>query len=258
MTRKLIPLFILAALSLPAIWDIITPGYFPVHDDTQVVRVYEMHKAISSGQFPVRWVSDLGYGYGYPIFNFYNPLPYYFGAAFMFLGFDALNAAKIMFVFPIFLSGLTMYLLSRIILPRWWALLAAILYIYAPYHAVQIYVRGAVAEYWAYALLPLIFWAIWNKKIILGGLFFAALIISHNLTAFMSIYFIGILMIIQLIRIKNKSLFLAFCFLFLAFGLGLSAFFWLPAIVESGKTQVSQMVFDQFDPPSKHLVTFNN
>ncbi len=215
-----------------------------------------MHKSLSAGQFPARWVPDLGYGYGYPIFNFYNPLPYYFGASFMFLGFDALAAAKMMFIFPIILSGLTMYLFSRLLMPRWGAFLASILYIYAPYHAVQIYVRGAVAEYWAYAILPLVFWAIWKRKIILGGITLAALITSHNLTSFMTIPFIALLLLIKNNIYKgykkyNRMIILLFI------GLGLSAFFWLPAIAETNKAQVSQMVFGQFDPPAKHLITFN-
>ena len=34
---------------------------FPIHDDTQVARVYEMGKALSDSMFPVRWVEDLGF-----------------------------------------------------------------------------------------------------------------------------------------------------------------------------------------------------
>ena len=246
---------LLIAVSLPAIYQIITPGYFPIHDDTQVARVNQMYKALSAGQFPVRWVPDLGYGYGYPIFNFYNPLPYYFGSLFMFFGLDALLAAKMMFIFPIILSGLTMYLFSKLLLPRWGAALAAVLYLYAPYHGVQIYVRGAVAEYWAYAVLPLVFYAIWKRKIILAGLSLAALITSHNLTAFMSIPFISLFILIKFFEVKNKLLFTVYCLLFTALALSASAFFWLPAIAETAKTQVSQMVFENFDPPAKHLIT---
>ena len=246
---------LLIAVSLPAIYQIITPGYFPIHDDTQVARINQMYKALSAGQFPVRWVPDLGYGYGYPIFNFYNPLPYYFGSLFMFFGLDALLAAKMMFIFPIILSGSTMYLFSKLMLPRWGAALAAVLYLYAPYHGVQIYVRGAVAEYWAYAVLPLVFYAIWKRKIILAGLSLAALITSHNLTAFMSIPFISLFILIKFFEVKNKLLFTVYCLLFTALALSASAFFWLPAIAETAKTQVSQMVFENFDPPAKHLIT---
>lgn len=251
-------LFILL-LSIPAVWPIVAPGFFPVHDDAQVARVQQMHAASRGGQFPVRWVPDLGYGYGYPIFNFYNPLPYYFGASFMFVGFDVLTATKLMYVFPVFLSGITMFIFSRLLLSNTASVLAGIFYVYAPYHAVQIYVRGAVAEYWAYAILPLVFYALWKKKIILGALSFAALILSHNLTSFMSIPFILLFFFFQIIEIFTskktrdiKSSIIHYS-LSIILALGLSAFFWLPSVLESSKTGVDQMVFEKFDPPSKHV-----
>ncbi|MBI2309825.1 hypothetical protein HYU89_02915 [Candidatus Collierbacteria bacterium] len=249
-------------LSVPAVWQIIAPGFFPMHDDIQVARVEQMFVALKSGQFPVRWVPDLGYGYGYPIFNFYNPLAYYFGAAFMFLGLDALEATKLMFIFPVLVSGISMFIFSKLFLSDFASGFAGLLYVYAAYHAVQIYVRGAVAEYWAYALLPLVFYAIWKRKIIFAGLTLAALIASHNLTAFMTIPFLVLLFLFRYFKISklknfnndNLILILFRGMVPLMIGLGLSAFFWLPSILESPKTLVSQMVFEKFDPPSKHVV----
>lgn len=234
-----------------------TPGYFPMHDDIQVVRVQQMHKQLTSWQFPVRWVADLGYGYGYPIFNFYNPLPYYFGAAAMFAGLDALAATKAMMVFPIVASAASMYVLARMKLNRLGAMLAGLLYLYAPYHAVQIYVRGAVAEYWAYAVLPLVFWALWKGKVAAGGMFLAILILSHNLTAVMVIPFLGLVVVSRFIGTKKTEIInysgnVAAIF---AIGLGLSAFFWLPATIEASQTGVADMVFHQFDPPARHLIS---
>jgi len=251
-------LFILL-LSIPAVWPIVAPGFFPVHDDAQVARVQQMYVALRSGQFPVRWVPDLGYGYGYPIFNFYNPLPYYFGAGFMFAGLNVLTATKLMYLFPVFLSGITMFIFSRLLLSDIASVFAGILYVYAPYHAVQIYVRGAVAEYWAYAVLPLVFYALWKKKIILGALSLAALILSHNLTSFMSIPFILLFFFFQIIEIftskktRNIKSSIIHYSLSIILALGLSAFFWLPSVLESSKTGVDQMVFEKFDPPSKHV-----
>ena len=240
-------------LTVPAVWQIITPGFFPMHDDVQVARVQQMFVALKGGQFPVRWAPDLGYGYGYPIFNFYNPLPYYFGSVFIFMGFDVLAATKLMFVFPVVLSGISMFIFSKLFLSNFASGIAGLFYVYAPYHAVQIYVRGAVAEYWAYAVLPLVFYALWKRKIILGALALAALILSHNLTSFMSIPFILILIFIKLSTEKKKSLlFTIYCLLF-TLALGLSSFFWIPSILESSKTRVDQMVFEKFDPPSSHV-----
>ena len=76
-------LFFLIIVILLSYWSIshlLLPGFFPIHDNTQVQRVFEMSKSLRDGMFPVRWVSDMGYGFGYPIFNFYAPLAYYFGA----------------------------------------------------------------------------------------------------------------------------------------------------------------------------------
>lgn len=203
-----------------------------MHDDTQVVRVDQMFKALGSGQFPVRFVPDLGYGYGYPIFNFYNPLSYYFGAAFMFLGLDALWATKAMFILPILFSGLAMYWLTKRYFGPVAALVSGVFYVYAPYHAVQIYVRGAVAEYWAYAVIPLVIYAFLAKRQLLAAISLALLILSHNLTAFM---FIPFLILFRPIR----SILL---------GVGLATFFWLPALVEKNFTRVNLMVQQQFNP----------
>jgi hypothetical protein len=257
MSKKLLFAILILALSVPAIWNVITAGYFPVHDNTQVVRVQQMQRALLSGQLPVRWVPDLGYGYGYPLFNFYNPFPYYVAAGGMMAGVDVLLATKLMMALPVMVSGVTMYLLARTSLSRLGSLLAGVLYVYAPYHGVQIYVRGAVAESWAYAWLPFVFWAVIKRRSILGGLTVAVLVLSHNLTAFMTIPFIAILISLQLSttkKVQKKSLATDYLLL-ITLGLGLSAFFWLPAITESHLTGVSEMVFQRFDPPAKHLIT---
>src|SRR5437870_2917084 len=90
-------------LSIFSIFPLFHSGFFPMHDDTQVARVYEMGKALHDGMFPVRWVQDLGYGYGYPIFNFYSPLPYYIGGFLNLFGLDALLATKMTFIIGILL-----------------------------------------------------------------------------------------------------------------------------------------------------------
>ena len=46
--------------------DLLMPGYFPMHDDLQMMRQLEMDKCFRDGQIPCRWVPDMGYGYGFP------------------------------------------------------------------------------------------------------------------------------------------------------------------------------------------------
>lgn len=226
-------------------------GFFPMHDDTQVARVHQMTKSLRDGMFPVRWVSDLGYGYGYPIFNFYAPFAYYVGSIFDLAGFDELTATKIMMAVPFIILGIGMYLLSSSIFGKSGGVVSAIFAISSPYFAVNLFVRGAVAELYGIAFLPLIFYSfiqIVRKKqfryVIVGGISFAGMIVSHNLTALMATPFILVSIIILFIvsfreHQKVVSVFLVYT---LVIGVLLSAFYWLPAIFEIDYSNVRSQV----------------
>lgn len=242
--KKNLGLVSILLLSFWAIRPLLMPGFFPIHDDTQVARVFEMGKMLASGVFPVRWVPDLGYGYGYPIFNFYAPLAYYVGGIFMLLGFDALWATKMMMALGIILSGVFMYLLAREFFGKLGGLISGLFYIYAPYHAVDIYARGDVAEFWAYAFIPLVFLGIYKKNIPLGAIGFAGLILSHNLTAMMVTPFLIIAILLNCyIAPKGKKLLIACRLSLIVFlGLALSAFYWIPALLEMKYTNVMSQI----------------
>src|SRR3989338_8602106 len=172
------PLLLIIALSFVTILPLLGIGFFPMHDDTQPARLYEMAQALADGQFPVRWVRDLGYGYGYPLFNFYAPFPYYIGALFYLLGLGAISSAKIMMGIGMVLSGITMYLLVKKITSRVdTAIVASCAYLLAPYHASLLYVRGAVGELYAYAFLPLplLGWLLILRKRYMQGIISASI-----------------------------------------------------------------------------------
>lgn len=244
-------LILVLCLSIFAVLPFFRPGFFPIHDDTQVARVFEMGKALKDGMFPVRWVSDLGYGYGYPIFNFYAPLSYYVGGTLTLMGFDALIATKIMMVIGIILSGVFMYLLARDFWGETGGAISALFYLYAPYHAVDVFVRGDVSEFWAYAFIPLIFYSclrIYKKQkfryAIIGSLGFAALILSHNLTAMMVTPFLLIALIVLIfVSLKNKNRSVIYYLISMIFlGIGLSSFYWLPALLEMKYTNILSQI----------------
>ncbi len=260
--KKAIPLIIVLFLSFWAIKPLFSPGFFPMHDDTQVARVFEMHKSLNDGMFPVRWVEDLGYGYGYPIFNFYAPLAYYIGGFFMFLGFNALLATKIMIGLGIVLSGIFMYLLAREFWGEVGGIISGLLYLYAPYHAVDIYVRGDVAEFFAYAFIPLVFFGVYriykistaDSKLQLkiknniwfwvavSAFAYAGVILSHNLTAMMMTPFVFIFAFILYASSKLKINKPHFIWLGLLLGIVLAAFYWLPVFFELSFTNVLSVV----------------
>lgn len=246
-------LLLIIVLSFWSFRPLARSGLFPIHDDTQTARVIQMFQALRSFTFPVRWTADLGYGNGYPLFNYYAPLPYYFGAFMLFITNNPQLATKLMYFVAISGAGVSMYLLASSLTGTWGGLLAGILYLYAPYHAVQIYVRGSVGEYWAYALLPLLVWSIYkaldakNNTWITGSVILAALILSHNIISIISLfYFIIIFPPVIIMYFKKRSdpsylvIFLRLLKILL-FGLALSAFFWAPALLESKFTNVETL-----------------
>lgn len=236
-------LLAVVVLSWWAINHLFVPGFFPMHDDTQVVRVAQMTKALLDGHFPVRWVRDLGYGYGYPLFNFYAPLPYYIGAAINLSGFDALTSTKAMMVIGVLLSGAFMYLFAREFFGEVGGIVSALFYVYVPYHAVDIYVRGAVGEFWAIAFTPLAFFGLWKvsrdrkwRWVIVGSFGYAAIILSHNLTAMLVTPLLLMATLLASPKLWHRKLFIIFL------GLGLSVFYWIPALLEMGYTNVASQI----------------
>ena len=244
--KRFTPYILIAILSFFAFRPILIPGFFPIHDDTQVTRVFEMTNAIKDGMFPVRWSSDLGFGFGYPIFNFYAPFAYYVGAIFNLLVSDPLIATKLMMIAGIVIAGLSMFVLAKEFFAVKGGMLSAILYLYAPYHGLNIYVRGDVAEFYAYAFIPLVFYGLYKiykenllRYVFISSAFFALIIISHNLTALMLTPFFVLFALI--LGIKDRKKILSFLTSFvLAFML--SSFYFIPALLEMNYTNVLSQV----------------
>ncbi len=249
---------VLAARSL-----IFQSGYFNMHDDLQMMRQFELEKCFNDGQVPCRWVPDMGYGFGFPLFNFYPPLPYLVGEIFRVLGYSFVETAKLTFAFAFILSGITMYLLSKEFFGRIGGVLSAVFYIWAPYHSVDIYVRGAMNEAWALVWFPLIFLSSYkliksrkeeeSKWIVVLAISYAALFLSHNLMVMIFTPFFAIWILIHLFRFSswNKIPVLLLSGLW---GLGLSAYFTLPALLENKFTQVKGQLVGYYDY-TVHFVT---
>ncbi len=130
-----------------------------MHDDLQMMRQLEMEKCVQEGQIPCRWVPDMGYGYGFPLFNFYPPLPYIVGEVYRVAGFTFIDTAKLLFATAIILSGVFMYLFSKEYFGKTGGVVSAVFYMWAPYHSVDVYVRGAMNESWALVFFPMICWS---------------------------------------------------------------------------------------------------
>lgn len=235
MKKNFLALLLTLALGSFSYFPLSQKGFYPSHDDMQVRRIKETYDELKYKTFPVRWLSGLSYGYGYPLLNFYSPLVYYVGAALMTQNIDPIIATKITIIAGFILSSVFMFLLGKELFGTIGGIIAAVFYTYAPFHAVEIYVRGSLTEFWAFVPLPLIFYSLIKKHYLLASISIALLILSHHVLA---ILFAPVLLL-YLFFLKNSEKPENFQknIVSLIVGLGLSAFFWLPSFVESSLTR---------------------
>ncbi len=244
------PLLVVIFVGILAGKGLIGQGYFNMHDDLQMMRQLEMEKCFLTLQIPCRWIPDMGYGFGFPLFNFYPPLPYLIGEGVRLLGIPFVDTVKIVFILAFVTSGITMYFLGKEFFGRLGGVIASVFYVWAPYHSVDIYVRGALNEAWALVWFPLIFLTAYKlitakgKKFgwIVGlGLSWAALLVSHNLMAMVFAPLFALWCLLWIVRKKGwrqiPNLIIAGILAF-----GLVAFFTIPVLVEQKYTHANTLI----------------
>lgn len=232
---KTIILFFLI-LSLIVGRELFLSGSFATHDDLQVMRLFQMHKCLSDGQIPCRYLSEMGFGYGQPTFNYYSAFPYYVGAFFNLLNLSFLTTVKLLYFLNLFLAGCFFYKFARYHLSNIASIVAASAFILMPYRAVDIFVRGALAEITALTLLPLLLFSYYklSKEPKTSNALFSSVILfffltTHNLTTLISLPLIIVYLLY--LYFKNTS-FLKHLLLALLLGTGLSGFFIIPVLFE--------------------------
>ncbi|MEK7188709.1 MAG: hypothetical protein AAB685_02560, partial [Patescibacteria group bacterium] len=161
--RKLFDLFrkswliiLIVLVSIPTFYRMFSPGIYSMQD-FHFFRLFEFDKCVKELQIPCRWSPDAGLGYGEPLFNFYGQVSYSIGEIFHLIGFSLIDSIKILFILSLLGSAIAMYFLAK----RIWkndfaAFVSAVLYLYAPYRAVEVWVRGALPEALSFVLFPLI------------------------------------------------------------------------------------------------------
>ena len=247
---------LLAALSLlfalPALWPFLQLGLTLSADGMlHVLRTALLTIHQQEGVFYPRWMPDLVLGYGYPLLSFYGPATYYLASFFVALGADPALALLLTFAALLLLAGAGAYLLVYDLADeaeggrrRAAAMVGAVAYLYAPYLLINVYARGAVAEVGAQMLLPWIllflrriFYAANPTPAALGfALNTALLAMTHNISLlFMPpvIVLYGLVVIWQARALPwplRKRI--GVVVLSGAAALGVSAFFWLPLLLE--------------------------
>ena len=242
---------ILLVISLLPLTGLLPDGLPVTHDGgDHVARIASFFASLSEGNIVPRWASNLNWGYGHPILMFLYPMSSYVGSLFHWMGFGYVDATKMVFAVAFTASILAMYLWVKTAFGKRAGVIAAILYGFAPYRFVDLYVRGAIGEHMAFVFPPLICYFLFllsktvdyskGRQLVHGiglTLTVAALILSHNAVAIMFLPIIGLYWIYLLFTQSNTSMrFVIPSVYFFLLGFGIAAFFWMPAFFEGKYT----------------------
>jgi hypothetical protein len=288
------PLILLLAFSAFAWLPLVTPGYFlRAHDAPHSLFFLQaFDEAIRDGAWWPAWGPHFAFGYGYPLWIFYAPLAYYVGEAFHLLGFSLTTSIKLVDLVATVGATLSMYIWARKHFNPNAAAFAAIVYTYAPYHLLDLYVRSAVSEYFTFVWFPLVLWR-WElllesssrRNAMLAALVTAALILTHHGAAFIFAMLLAayLLFLFARIYVKQKnigqvtrerghsgqetlslvpsplslvSVSLSYAFIAGTLTLGLSAIFWLPMLLEQKYIVVEQWTSVAYNY-QKHFIFLN-
>jgi hypothetical protein len=238
---------LLFALALLALRPLARGKLVDGHDAAEYPpRLVEFAAALGDGQLPPVWAPDLGAGHGQPLFGFAPPLVYAAALPFQASGLrlaDSINFG----LFLLHLAGaIAMYRLGRALgASREASLAGAGAWLFVPYLALDLFVRAAFAESAAFAVGPVALLGVvlavrrpGARSVALGAAGVSLVLLSHNAAA---------LLLVPLLALVAGALVLdtrrcgtsagprraaASGFGALAAGLGLSAFFWVPALGE--------------------------
>ncbi|OGK62039.1 hypothetical protein A2334_04170 [Candidatus Roizmanbacteria bacterium RIFOXYB2_FULL_38_10] len=212
---------------------------FNFHDETQAARIQQMALNIKSGHIPPRLAPELSHNLGFPVFNFYAPFSYWVTTGLHLIGLPIPMALKFSFFLSLILSFTSMFLFLRLFFGFLPSVMGGITYASSLWFAIEIFVRGNLAECWFLVLFPLALYLIVLNSRKLSPYIFAisSLIISFTFTVHnvFSLLFVGIASVFVLLLNNKKR-----NFMMLGIGLLLSAYFLIPAVIELPLTYASQ------------------
>ena len=109
--RNINPLFLLIMISLLPLISILRKGGYE-SGDLSIHSMFAMsfYDALKDGNIIPRWAGEINYGFGYPLFLFLYPLPYYLISVFHSLGLSFIASIKLVLISSFLISGIAMYL----------------------------------------------------------------------------------------------------------------------------------------------------
>ncbi|MFH1809281.1 MAG: hypothetical protein ABIJ09_11090 [Pseudomonadota bacterium] len=255
----LIPLVV----ALWAGWDLLAPWDVNGHSVyLNHIRLVALEATLREGGLSLRWLPQLYFGHGSPLFNYVAPLPTLLALVLVWMGLSASMAIKLVYLGALLGAALSTAWLARILAGPWAGLGAGVLVVLAPYALVNVYVRAQFGEPVALALAPLALVAVHRldgprpwRSVALGACAVGLLVLSHNIAALMLFALVAAAVAAKIWAHPRRELVLRGA-VFLGLGLGLSAWLWLPALAETSAVQARAALTSGPFAYDLHFVTF--
>lgn len=237
--------FFAGVFSIPSIFSLLRQGFFTSDDGGwMIIRFAAFYSSFSDGQFPVRFLKGLNFGYGYPVANFLYPGFMYMATPFHFLGFGFVDSVKIVLMLSFIFSSVFTFLWLRTLFGKLPSLIGSVLFVYTPYHLYDLYKRGSVGEIVSLTFVPLVLYGVEKRNYYVISISIFLLIVSHNS---MALLFLPVIVSYILIRyFLDKKIFFG-----VGTGIALSSFFIVPAVFELGYTYFKKTTISN---PSEYFV----
>ena len=248
-----------AVLILIAVSPLFRPGLPDIADaPIHLFRTAEWVRNWQAGILVPRWSPTLAYGYGYPLFVFAPPLPYAVAGSFHLGGLSLVVSLKLLSIGCFALAGVGMYLLARCFYGSLAGVVATAAYLLAPFLLREAYLYGGnYPQLLAISLYPAILWAFHrqmqtgrSRHFLLATALYGALMLSHNFhalifTPLLGLFVLGDAFFLQPRRFGRR---LGRAALPLLLGLGWTAYFWLPALIERQWTRAQEEIYLSVSP----------
>lgn len=208
-------------------------------------QMRSFYNGLAAGKIYPRWEVETNRGFGAPTTSYYPPGIYYLTSAFYAITRDWLRALLDAQLLMMIAASAAMYIYARQVMERAAAVAAMAAYIFLPYHLLDQYQRGAIAELLVFVWMPLmLFFAervmrtapdARKRSVLLSiaGLAasYGALLWSHPPTAYQFTLGFGVyVLVLSVIRKEWKGLIAVGGAM--ALGIGLAAVYLLPAAIE--------------------------
>lgn len=198
-------------------------------------------QSLSQGSFPVSWIDTVS-NYGSPLGQIAHQTTSYIGALFYTFTGNTLLSYNLTLLLGSILGTILYYLFLRFHFSYLGSLAGAVLFTFAPYRILNIYIRGALPEFFSASFIPLLLIGthlLFIKKSLSGIIFIflgsMLLALSHPMMLVIGFGLVAFYLVYSLLNLKSFKQQFKYLFLFLItslLGILIASYYLFPLVTE--------------------------